>query len=231
MGLKIFCLFILGIFACSKVNQWKQPTQVCFDLNIEEETIMDGSLSFKQGYLMIESFKFDGKRMQGADVYFTKYYEQVLNTSFGENNIEDLTFDVPQGNYKEIKLEIVSETKDENPNLVIHGFYKDKSGKSYPVCFELDKMETFTIVGKDLVENAEHIDLVQTAKTKASILLNPTRWFEGLTKSTLEKAEKVSVEGKTTILINNTINQQLYDNIVASLESEETVKAIFEKQS
>lgn len=231
MGLKIFCFFILGIFACSKVNQWKQPTQVCFDLNIEEETIMDGSLSFKQGYLMIESFKFDGKRTQGADVYFTKYYEQALNTSFGEGNIEDLTFDVPQGTYQGIELEIVSEAKDRNPNLVIHGFFKDQSGKSYPVCFELDKKERFTIVGKDLIENDKDIDLLQTAKTKASILLNPTSWFAGLTKNTLEKAEKTSLEGKTTILINNTVNKQLYNNIVASLENEETIKAIFVKQS
>ena len=35
MGPKIFCFIILTIFACSKVNQWKQPTKVNFNIDVE----------------------------------------------------------------------------------------------------------------------------------------------------------------------------------------------------
>lgn len=230
MGLKIFCFFILGIFACSKVNQWKQPTAVCFAFDIAEETVMDGALFFKEGYVTIESFKFDGKREQGGGVYFTKYYEQELNTLFGAADISDLEFDVPQGSYTGINLDITSEVKNKKPNLVAHGVFRSTTGKSYPICFELTKMETFSVIGKDLVEHDSEINLLQVSKTKATILLNPAKWFAVLEKSALEQAEKVSVEGINTILINNAVNTQLYKDVVTSLEKD-TAKAIFVKLS
>lgn len=230
MGLKIFCVFILGIFACSKVNQWKQPTEVSFNINVVEETIMDGALSFKEGYLDVESFKFDGKRVQGADVYFTKHYTEALKTLFGATDVSDLEFDVPQGVYTGINLEIISAVKNKKPNLVVNGFFKSETGQSYPVRFELNKVENFSVVGEDLFENDTEVDLVQAIRTKASILLNPAKWFSVLTKGTLEQAERVSVEGINTILINNAVNGQLYEKIVAALEMD-TAKAIFVKQS
>jgi hypothetical protein len=230
MGLKIFCVFILGIFACSKVNQWKQPTEVCFNINLVEETIMDGALFFKAGHITVESFKFDGKREEGGDVYFTKYYREELNTLFGATDVSDLEFDVPQGMYTGINLELISTIKNKKPNLVVNGIFKSTTGKSYPVCFELAKMESFSVVGADLVENDTKIDLLQAAKTKATILLNPAKWFSALTKEALEQAERISVEGVSTILINEAVNGQLYKNIVASLEMD-TAKAIFVKQS
>jgi hypothetical protein len=230
MGLKIFCVFILGIFACSKVNQWKQPTEVSFNINVAEETIMDGALSFKEGYLTVESFKFDGKRAQGADVYFTKHYTEELKTLFGATDVSDLEFDVPQGMYTGINLEIISAVKNKKPNLVVNGFFKSETGQSYPVRFELNKVENFSVVGEDLLENDAEVDLVQAIRTKASILLNPAKWFSVLAKGALEQAERVSVEGINTILINNAVNGQLYEEIVASLEMD-TAKAIFVKQS
>jgi hypothetical protein len=61
-------------------------------------------------------------------------------------------------------------------------------------------------------------------------LLNPAKWFSVLAKGALEQAERVSVEGINTILINNAVNGQLYEKIVAALEMD-TAKAIFVKQS
>ncbi|CAA6828825.1 MAG: Unknown protein [uncultured Aureispira sp.] len=230
MGLKIFCFFMLSIFACSKVNQWKQPTKVCFNITVAEESSMDGALFFKEGYMTVESFKFDGERTEGADVYFTKRYTQELKTLFGATNVSDLEFDVPQGVYTEINLELISEVQSKKPNLVVSGFFESKIGKLYPVRFELTENEHFPVVGEDLVDSDTEVDLIQVTKTKATILLNPANWFRILTKEALEQAEKVPVEGINTILINNTINGQLYKDVVAALEMD-TAKAIFVKQS
>lgn len=230
MGLKIFCFFILSIFACSKVNQWKQPTEVCFNIDIAEEAIMDGALFFKEGYISLASFEFDGKREEGGDVYFTKNYAQELKTLFGASDISDLKFDVPQGIYTAVNLEITSAIKEEKPNLVVDGFFKNKQGTLYPIRFELSEMETFSIVGVNLVDKEEQIDLAQVAKTQATILLNPVKWFAVLPKSALEQAEKVSIKGINTILINNEVNGQLYKEILANL-GKDIMKAIFVKQS
>lgn len=230
MGLKIFCVFILGIFACSKVNQWKQPTAVCFNINIAEETVMDGALFFKEGYITVESFKFDGSRAEGGDVYFTKDYEKELETFFGATEVSDLEFDVPQGVYTGINLEITSAVQNKKPNLVVNGHFRSNTGKTCPVRFELNKMEKFSVIGEDLFKNDTEVDLAQVSKTKATILLEPAQWFSVLTKETLEQAEKVSLDGINTILINNTVNEQLYKDILVALELN-TAKAIFVKQS
>ena len=230
MGLKIFCFFMLSIFACSKVNQWKQPTEVCFNINVVEDTTMNGALFFKTGYVRVESFKFDGQRAAGADVYFAKNYTQTLKTLFGARDGSDLEFDVPQGIYTEINLELISAVKNKKPNLVVHGFFKSYTGRSYPLRFELTKNEHFSIFGEDLTGNDTAVDLSEVSKTKATILLNPANWFRVITKERLEQAEKVSVEGVQTILINSLVNGQLYKDIIAALEKD-TAKAIFVKQS
>ncbi|BDS12222.1 hypothetical protein [Aureispira anguillae] len=229
MRLKIFCFFILSIFACSKVNQWKQPTKICFSIDLLDATILDGKLTFDEGYLMVESFKFDGKRTEGADVYFTKHYTDEFTAPLGIERLDELSFDVPQGIYQSIDVELVSKSSH-TPNLVINGTFKNKMGLLYPVRFELAKTEVLHITGEDLMGNDKEVDLAKITKTKATILLDPAQWFSSIQGASLEQAEKSPVGGQSTILITKTINQQLYEEVVAKLEREEQ-KAVFVKQS
>ncbi len=225
MGLKFVCFLILGIFACNKVNQWKQPTKVCFNVGIEDVAAVEGKLLFSTGYLTIESFNFDGKRDEGADVSFTKIYENSLNAPLGERVAEGLSFDIPQGVYASINVEVLSKS-DNLPNLVVNGSFEKNDGTRSPVRFEFSETETFSIAGENLAGNDAGIDLAESLKTNATIWLNPAKWFDGVSAAALNKAQMVSVEGKNTILINHTTNQQLYNSVVAVL-NKEVQKAIF----
>lgn len=223
MGLKFICVLILGVFACTKVNQWKQPTKVCFNVNIEDEVAAEGKLIFNSGYMAIESFQFDGKRNEGADVYFTKNYSAGLNATLGKTDIEALSFDIPQGIYTSINVEVVS--KNNNlPNLVVNGMFEAVDGSMFPVRFEFEETEVFNIEGEDLTGN--EVNLIESQKTNATIWLQPAKWFTTISATSLDNAERVSVEGKNTILINKNTNQQIYNGVVSAL-SKEGQKAIF----
>ena len=225
MGLKLICFLILGIFACNKVNQWKQPTKVCFNINIEEQSTAEGKLVFNAGYLIMESFSFDGKREEGSDVYFTKVYDVSLNAMLGETVPKELTFDIPQGIYSSIEVEVVSKSAN-LPNLVVNGLFENNAGTKYPVRFEFNKTKTFLIEGEDLVKNGNEISLEESLKTNATIWLNPAKWFEAVSAARLDKAAIVSINGEDTILINETINPQIYHVVVAALTKNEQ-KAVF----
>lgn len=229
MGLKIFCFFMLGIFACSKVNQWKKPTKVCFTADLMGATVLEGALTLKKGHLVVSSFEFDGKRTEGADVYFVKDYTGEFKVPFGEEPLRDLSFDVPQGIYTEIDVKVVSKN-EQLPNLVVDGVFEGAKIGSRAIRFELNQSKTFLIAGEDLVSNNKEVDLMETTKAKAIILLDPSPWFVALEEHNLEQAKTVSIDGKKTILINKTTNSKLYDKVVAALGKDKQ-KAIFVKQS
>lgn len=229
MGLKIFCFFILSIFACSKVNQWKQPTKVCFAIDIVDTILLDGCLKMEGGHVWVESFKFDGKRTEGADVYFTKSYQEPLNTPLKVEGVEDLKFDVPQGVYTSIDLEVFSRN-EQGENIVIDGVFKNTVGKKYAVRVALDQAETFFISGEDIIGTDREVDLTQISKTKATIWLNPLQWFSSVEVEDLEHAEKIWIKGVPTIVIDKSTNLRLYNKVVLGLVQSKQ-KAIFIKQS
>lgn len=219
MGLRFFCILILGIFACSKVNQWKQPTKINFNVALVDLSSLDGKLNFEKGYCSLKSLNFDGNRTEGADVYFTKEYDSFLDVTFGNSTNEALEFDIPQGAYNSIMITLVSNSND-RPNLVLEGKYEDITGKKHPIRFELEENETFIIEGKSLDNSNNSINLLSDAPTNATITLSSSQLFSKVTESLLASAESVNFNGVNTILINSTINKPIYDLVVGSLDSE-----------
>jgi hypothetical protein len=224
MELKLFCVLILGIFACSKVNQWKQPTQVCFNVELVGSD-NSSKLTLNEGYLLIESFNFDGKREEGGDVYFVKNFDSDFNANFGAAALGALSFDIPQGDYHDIDINIVSE-HDDLPNLVLSGTYQDPKGNAIPVRFELNQAETFEITGQGVSQNQNEVELVEGLKTNAAIQLNAYQWFENIS---LERAEVVSLNGEKVILINDQTNVMTYQKVVACLNKTAN-NAVFTKE-
>ena len=210
---------ILGIFACSKVNQWKQPTKINFNVDLVEQSSLDGKLNFESGYWSIERFNFDGIRTEGANVYFTKEYSTFLEVVFGNRLLQELQFDIPQGTYSSIMIRLESSFKD-RPNLTLEGRYEDLTGKKHPIRFELKENETFTIEGKSLDNSNNSINLLSDVPTNATITVPVNQWLSKVTEQLLASAESVSINGINTILINSTVNKPIYDLIVETLNDQ-----------
>jgi hypothetical protein len=228
MGLKFFCILILGVFACNKVNQWKQPVKVCFNIDVLQEPAVSGNLSFSSGYLNIESFNFDGKREQGADVYFSKSFNPQFSVVLNDNPVNEMSFDIPQGVYTSIEVEVLSDNNT-FPNLVVSGIFSDGISYSVPIRFEYAEIDTFTIQGEDVFGDNQNIDLAENSEFKSTIWMNPSDWFKSVSESTLENADLVTFEGEKIILINSTNNTQIYKTVSDALSDDKQI-AIFIKK-
>ena len=231
-----YIMFVLvGLLgSCQDNEEFKLPTKVGFQMDINRNTGLSGRLNFTHGQIILASFSFDGRREEGGDVFFTKSYDEGLLITFDPGNtIEPLTFQIPQGNYTRIELGL--ETSDDTgaPGLVVEGWYLHSSGIRYPVRFELESSVEFEIKAKEHSGNHQ-IVLIQSKPASPIIRLNPLKWFEAVPVSLLEKAVSTIKEGESDedmpeaashILINEETNEEIYEIIITRIE--QSVEVIF----
>ena len=229
----IMLLFIGLLGSCQGNEEFKLPTKVGFQMDINRNTGQNGRLNFTHGQIILASFSFDGRREEGGDVFFTKSYDEGLLINFDSGNtIAPLTFQIPQGNYTRIELEL--ETSDDTgvPGLVVEGWYLHSSGIRYPVRFELESSVEFEIKAKEH-SGSHQIVLIHTKPASPIIRLNPLKWFEAVPASFLENAVSTIEEGESEdmteegsyILINEETNEEIYEIIIARIE--QSVEVIF----
>lgn len=224
-----YIMFLLiGILgSCQDSEEFKLPTKVGFQMDIDRNTGLNGRLNFTHGQILLASFSFDGRREEGGDVFFTKSYEEGLLINFDPDNSEGaLTFQIPQGNYTRIELELETSDDTDAPGLVVDGWYLHSSGIRYPVRFELESSIEFEIKAKEH-SGSHQIVLIHSKPANPLIKLKPLIWFEAVPASLLEKAVSTVEEGESDeeveeagslILINEETNEEIYEIIITRIE-------------
>lgn len=224
--LKIFViLFISSMLSfCKKKDQWKLPTDVAFKMDINRTVSSNGKLEFTKGVITLASFNFEGKREQGDDVYFSKSFSNGLNIVFDPNTtISELDFDIPQGTYN--KIAISFETSDDygDESIIVEGTYIHTNGSLYPIKFEFNDSEYFSIIAKSVSGNSQII-LNQNVASFAKIKLNPLHWFQVISTSMLDNADLVDINGVSTIVVSEDENENIYNLVVDRIdESSENI--------
>lgn len=210
MRLKIFCGFLLCIFACSKVNQWKQPTSICFELGLSATQFLQGDLSLQGGYLEMGNFIFDGEREQGGDVYFNTGYDKPAQIPLQGAAVEAMTFDIPQGVYTAMTVYLGEQ--DAPSRLILEGELILDNADPVFVQLEMEGVEQWAVVGKNQARQQQPLELT-AEKTNARIVLQPHLWIKEEQRPLWEVAETVFINGKTTLLVNAQNNVELYQAI------------------
>lgn len=180
------------------------------DINRNES--MDGNLSFTGGQVVLRAIEFDGKRIQADDVYFESEQDNGLIVDLSSTNIyNQLLFDIPQGTYSSIRIDFSARRTDFDLNKVV-GNYTNSSGVQLPIIVELDLIEFSDKIAKT-VQGEVEIDLVAGQPTNAIVKLDPIFWFGTISVNQLDNAQTSMVNGVETILINEEINEGLFDII------------------
>ena len=211
---------------CEKRKKWKLPTDVGFKMDINRSICSNGKLVFTSGTIILAEFDFEGEREQGDDVYFTKSFPGGLSIPFDPNGaIAELDFDIPQGTYTRIAISF--ETFDDlgDDNIVVNGTYTNTSGTKYPIRFEFESSEYFSIVAEDYSGDSQ-IVLDKDIAVSTKILLDPIHWFQVVSTSLLDDADLVSVGGTPTIVISEDENDDIFDLVVDRLD--ESTEAVFQ---
>lgn len=218
-------LMLAGLFSsCQDEEEFKIPTDVAFQVDMNRNASTNGRLSFTQGHINLASFSFDGSREEGEDIYFEKEFEQGLSVSFAPGQaVSALTFQIPQGNYQSIEVALDTYDDENDEGLVLIGSYLNANGVQYPVRLELSSSLAFEIRSRDQSGNNE---IVLTAGTPATAVIkfDPIKWFETVPSSYLDNAVLVVDEGESEseietgssyILINEEINENIYELVLS----------------
>ncbi|MBC5993992.1 hypothetical protein H8S84_14180 [Pontibacter sp. SD6] len=218
-----FIVLFLSCFflSCEKEDEFKIPVDVSFQVDMQREQTSGSSIRFTEGHVILSSFEFKGDREQAESVHFEKEYKQGLYTLFSPNqNIGELKFQVPQGNYNRITIGFETfENDDSDDNqggsgLLVKGMYRSSGGAELPLILELQSSEDFEVVAKSLFDGNQII-LKRETPTAATIRLNPFYWFQAVPSSYLENAEVVQRNGVATILISEEVNEDIYEIVVS----------------
>lgn len=224
---------LLGLLSsCQDHEEFKIPTDVGFQVDMNRNASTNGRLIFNEGHIMLSSFSFDGRREEGGDIYFEKSYEQGLLITFHPDiMVEALQFKIPQGNYTRIKIALETQDSADVSAIVVTGSYLLSNGTRYPIRFEFSAALDLELESRDEAGNIQ-IVLKKGTPATATIKFDPVKWFEAVPASYLDNAELVMEEqeegveaGTPYMLISEESNEHIYELILSKLA--QSAKIVF----
>ncbi|MGK7395677.1 MAG: hypothetical protein ACNS62_13950 [Candidatus Cyclobacteriaceae bacterium M3_2C_046] len=217
-------LFVLFICSCTK-DELTKPADVTFKFTMNTEGSNQGkNLVFNEGTCAVSSIIFDGTREDGQDYYFNVDFEQPVIAFLHSGTTSDkLEFNVPQGVYEDIDLEVKLGSQQEG--LTFKGFYYDVHNREIPVIFEYNFNDKLDLKGKDKEKNkknkpkANEVVIKKDQINNAEIFFDQYEMFQVISQSRmLESADLVDVDGIPTIIISKDHNAVIFKNVVNRIE-------------
>lgn len=217
-------MILIGLLsACDDNSFYKVPTEVSVSFDISPNP--SSNPRFTNGFIVLSEFEFEGKRLVGDDIYFDVEYEQGRTITFDTSiNQEFLDFQIPQGEYSEVRLSFETYSEDNRVNLMMKGMYTRVDQSTVPLVFEFNDTESFEIRAKSEDGNTT-IVLSEDVNKVTTAMLDPDHWFEVVSVSLLENANTVLRDGVETIVVNQDTNENIFDLVVNRLD--ESMEAIF----
>lgn len=231
ISLLIVLMSLFSFSSCKKdSDKWKQPVDINFLVGLASPEKGNGNggnggngngnggnggqaqapqLQFNQGSITLTSFKFEGKRLEGDNISFERNYEEGLELQCNENlQPAELDFEVPQGTYENMTVELVVERQNTN-GISIKGIYTNPFGEEFEIDYKHNQKEVYSITVKK--ENGGE-EMFLSSDTPSSFLINfdPYHWFNPVSNAMFNNADKKQSGGKKVIPINKSSNKNLH---------------------
>jgi len=219
-NMKNIIVLNLLIFTCfygCKKDKWNEPASVSFTFDLNRNPGMSDKLVFSDGKIVLESFTFEGDRVQGDDVYFTNTFSSGLSATMNSNHLNDLSFDIPQGTFTRISISFSTYGTNNSNHIELSGSYSSGRGVQSPLIFRYNAKETFTIIAKNS-NGSNEIVLNKDNPVSPNITIDPIYWFQPVSLNLMNNAEMVDVNGTQTILIDNSTNVDIYNIVVGRIK-------------
>jgi hypothetical protein len=215
-------LAVIGLTSCQKA-ELKKPVNVNFSFKMVQEKSGEG-LQMQSGAINLKSFDVIGDRVEGDGIYFERLFEEGLNSDLnGSNEIKDLGFDLPQGDYQDLEIEFESFAKNSDPSIYLEGKYRDDSG-IVDVNFEITEELMFSVRGYN--ESADQMILLDKDNPrKVNIEFEIDDWFSLVDEAIWANAEVTQQNGPDLLLISETNNIAIYTLVIDRMTEDN--KAIF----
>ncbi len=164
-------------------------------------------LRFTDGYITIREIVFDGDIVGGKSVSITHEQVAEIDVATGNTTPSLETIQIPAGTYTSVNLGIELQDVNDQPQVVIEGFYTDTSGSEVPLRFEFNSGEVFEA-------NASEIQLTEDRVATAQIKFDPIFWFSTITTEEFEDA----VRTNGVIIVSETSNADIFSTVADRLD-------------
>jgi hypothetical protein len=225
----IFTLIIFLHSSCEK-DELTLPTEVSFEFSMEsyqaeESNSPMNKFIINEGTLIINSIEFDGQREEGEDYYFVSQFTSPLIAEVNTGvTSQTVSFDAPQGIYNKIDISFSLGAENEN-SLILNGVLKHGASTEIPIRIEYTFQEKINVRGS-CQEGNEQIVLTKDKKAVANVIFNTPDFFKLISYGKIKDATTQNIEGQETILINNQINDDIF-NLLAS-RIDDSIQVVFE---
>jgi len=204
---------LLQLSACEKKQAWKLPAKATVALNLlPQGNGGPGDLTFTEGQIILSKIYVKGKINQADYFRFERKFPAGLVVDFNSNNIlEELKFDIPQGEY--FSLNITLETKPTEKTINVEGVF-DYNNPNKPdafIHFEFDSLQTFNINITN-PQGSSSFNITDDTDNNIEILLNPPYWFKNVTATMMNNANTTIINSEPHILINKVSNNNIYQD-------------------
>lgn len=215
---KILYILLISFIVAGCSQKWKETAKVDFDFEIYGTTPVNYGFWFTEGQVNVSRLTFEGNRLQSRSVAFEDNFESPILIDIPTGLVDySLQYDLPQGTYREVRMEIFLESgADSTPSISLKGFFADSTGIIRDVLFYVSgKIESKLIT--QYPGDREDFSILSGDNYFSVIRLKLNDWFSSIPKSILEGAEISNVNGRETIVISDEHNVPIYSAILPKL--------------
>lgn len=212
------CLFIAVALSSCANDELKEPAGVYFAFKLDREPPANPPVAFQSGTMDIESIAFIGDRESGDDIGFVSDFGTIVHADLATGNSDPvIMFDIPQGNYTQIRLTV--DPDDTKPDIVLMGNYVPAIiGPSIPVRLEIDIPAALNLTATTAT-GSNVIVLQKDSGATVEIFLNPSRWIADIPLLAFETAQLQDISGVPSILISKDFNTDIYSQLPALINA------------
>lgn len=216
---------LLSLTACNKDEFLKEPSSVGVRFVLNSAGVGGSDrLELNNGYIVLGTIEIEGQRKEGAPFSFSRTFPNGLRFDFNTTNrVEDLVFDLPQGEYEELVVRFTTLDNATSPCLLVAGRYAYQQvaqGSAWVDVAWTSRKEFEQIV--TTVQGQPNFTLEEDAKMIA-FSIQPKLWFKDISEAKLEQAFCINQSRGRVMLIDQGSNDNLFQAINSELGT--TLKA------
>lgn len=208
----LYLLFILlTAISCDEINE--SPAEV--NMEMVFDGAVDNNLQFFNLNLIIDEVTVEADQENGEKFSFTEDLNQeniILSTGVVENLFK---FNLPPAIYNNITIEIsLKENQDAN-SIVFSGSLLSMNPiqNDIPILFEQQGGDLISLNIKPTSGSKNEIVIKRDEKIDALISIDASYIFQRINTGLLIAAEKSSVKGVSSVLINRQKNPEIYNTL------------------
>lgn len=185
---------------------------------------LNNDLEITEGFIQIKELELE---MEGRDE--NGLFEKEFEIEF--NDIRKVTFDqfdessdffinIPEGEYKEIELELDLIDHRNEPSIYLEGQYSNQAGDAFQVIFQYFGDEIDFEVEIEAEEDDEYFLVDRINNPLALLEINAYLWFRDISNAELDNAQKEN----GIIEISSDSNDSMYTKIVNRIKASSEIE-------